>query len=107
VIVDEAFNPNRGRGCYQLNRVHHVDGHTLRVRVYRDSYQVQSTATVGVLTPELTWTVLADQPPEDWWHTTEQAANRTALTAVADRLVDRARAILHRPRRPIPNRRTT
>jgi hypothetical protein len=97
VIVDEAFNPHRGHGCCQLTRIHRLDGHTLRVRVYRDSYAFQSTATVEVLTPALTWTVLADQPPEDWWRDTNHTASRASLSAVADRLINRARTILNPP----------
>jgi hypothetical protein len=45
VIIDETFHQSR-QGCYQLTRVHHVDGHVLRIRVSRDSYDFQSSAVV-------------------------------------------------------------
>jgi len=61
VLIDESFGPT-GRG-YQLTRVHRLGRHTVRVRVTRDFYQFQSLAVAEVLTPALTWTPLAGQPP--------------------------------------------
>jgi hypothetical protein len=50
MIIDETFYEER-QGCYELTRVHHVDGNTVRVRVYRDFYGFQRHAVAEVLTP--------------------------------------------------------
>ena len=39
---------------YRLTQTHHLDGHTIRVRVHRDFYPHQSWAAAEVLTPALT-----------------------------------------------------
>jgi hypothetical protein len=97
VIIDETFHQSR-QGCYQLTRVHHVDGHVLRIRVSRDSYDFQSSAVVEVLTPQRTWTVLATTPSTEWHESTPlYAADPAPLEPIADRLVDRARRILTPP----------
>ncbi|GEM_PF-7112854 len=61
MLVDETFDPS-GSGCYELTRVHHTDGHILRVRVRRDAYAQQSHTVAEVLTEAKTWTVLATSP---------------------------------------------
>jgi len=97
VIVDETFALT-GQG-YRLTRVHHLGEHTLRVRVNRDGYEEQSHAVVEVLTPALTWTQLAAEPTPTWYQATpgrhaRPTPDATALSAVADRLLDRGRRIL-------------
>ncbi|HEX8629367.1 MAG TPA: hypothetical protein VF755_14470 [Catenuloplanes sp.] len=62
MIIDETFYQEHRLGNYDLTRVHHIDGHVLRVRIRRDSYGFQSYALVEVLTPARTWTVLAQTP---------------------------------------------
>jgi hypothetical protein len=98
MIVDETFHQHR-QGCYELTRVHHEDGHVLRVRVHRDSYLFQSSAVVEVLTPERTWTVLATAP---WTQARHEATplfttDPTPLAPIADGLIERARRILTPP----------
>ncbi|MFF0172905.1 hypothetical protein [Micromonospora profundi] len=93
MIVDEVFHQS-GHGTYELTRVHHSDGYVLRVRVYRDSYAKQSTAVAEVLTPLLTWTIIASSPGGGWHRTTPDAA---PLIPVADEVLQRARRIL-----PVP-----
>lgn len=94
--ADRAFHHSR-YGCYQLTRVHHVDGYVLRIRVYRDSYGFQSDAVAEVLTPQRTWTEVATESWTRWYHTTTAEAVEAALTPVADNLLRRARRILHPP----------
>ncbi len=94
MIVDETFDPSRS-GCYELTRVHHADGHILRVRVRRDAYPQQSSAVVEVLTSAKTWTVLTATPPAAWHAGTPyDAATGAPLHPIAERLLVRARAIL-------------
>lgn len=102
MIVDESFDPKHGRGCYSLTQAHHLDGRTLRVRVHRDTYQAQSHAVVEVLTPQMTWTELAEGVSADWWPRTGATPDRAALAIVAGHLVERARAILASPSGPLP-----
>ncbi len=94
MLVDETFDPS-GSGCYELTRVHHADGHILRVRVRRDAYAQQSHAVAEVLTDAKTWTVLATSPQAAWYPGTPYTS-RTAqpLVPIADGLLTRARAIL-------------
>jgi hypothetical protein len=90
MIVDETFYERR-QGCYELTRVHHVDGNTVRIRVYRDFYGFQSHAVAEVLTPDRTWTTLATPPWTQWHESTPLvAADATSLTPVADSLLERA-----------------
>ncbi|MGC9668474.1 hypothetical protein ACNTMW_18200 [Planosporangium sp. 12N6] len=97
VPVDETFHPKR-YGCYELTRVYHVDGHVLRVWIYRDFYDFQSHAVAEVLTPQHTWAVVATAPWTQWHHTTPSAtADAAPLTSVADDLLRRARRILNPP----------
>jgi hypothetical protein len=97
VIIDEMFSQSR-QGCYRLTRVHHVDGHTIQIRVYRDFYGSQSHAVAEVLTTDRTWTTVADTPWTQWHGSTPQfAADPTILIPVADSLLKRARRILTPP----------
>ncbi len=97
MIVDESFGTT-GQ-AYHLTRVHHVGEHTLRVRIHRDAYQHQSHAVVEVLTPSLTWTPLAAEPPSAWHDASPDPYARprpgpAALYPLAERLLHRATAIL-------------
>jgi hypothetical protein len=93
VIVDESFH--RGRHTYTLTRIHHHDGHVLRVEVLRNFYEDQSHATVAVLGAQRTWTVLASAPPSDWHaRTTSHATDARQLIPIADQLARRGRRIL-------------
>jgi hypothetical protein len=98
MLVDQMFHQRR-QGCYELTRIHHADGHVLRVRVYRDSYVLQSSAVVEVLTPQRTWTTLATAPWTQQLHesTPLYAADPTSLASIADGLVERACRILTPP----------
>lgn len=93
MLIDESFD--LGRQSYTLTRIHHLDGHVLRVEVKRDFYGFQSYATVAVLTPQQTWTVLASTPP-DGWHdrTPTKATHAGCLSPIADGLVARGQRIL-------------
>ncbi|WP_435204968.1 hypothetical protein [Micromonospora sp. bgisy143] len=97
MIVDEVFQQG-GHGNYELARVQHADGYVLRVRVHRDSYAKQSTAVAEVLTPLLTWTIIASSPGGDWHRKTPAtSSDTTPLIPVADEVLQRARRIL-----PVP-----
>ncbi|WP_233513952.1 hypothetical protein [Micromonospora craterilacus] len=94
-VVDRSFDISNS-SHYTLTRVHHIDGHVIRVRVRRDYRTYQSSAVAEVLTPALTWTVLARDPmtachPGTRWSTVK---TENVLAAVADKLVARARTIL-------------
>jgi hypothetical protein len=109
IIIDDSFAVTR-QG-YQLTRFYLADGRILRVRVYRDTYQLQSWASAQVLTPVLTWTDLTDAPAARWHPATPTTApDEAPLAPVADALADRATALLiaHRTgqARPQPRRRT-
>lgn len=94
MIVDETFHQS-SPGCYELARIHHHDGHVLRVRICRDSYRAQSSAVVEVLTPQYTWTALATTPAPTWHDRTRgSAADLALLASIADDLVDRVHRIL-------------
>jgi hypothetical protein len=106
VLVDETFHTSR-YGCYELTRAYHVDGHVLRVRVYRDFYARQSYAVAEILTPQHTWTVVATAPGTQWHHTTPSITpDASPLTPVADDLLRRASRILTPPPSPaaLPDR---
>lgn len=80
---------------HQLTRVHRLGGHTVRVRVHRDHYSRNSSATAAVLTPDLTWTELCTDPPSRWHDNTAPVASVDPdLAAVADALLHRAAAVL-------------
>lgn len=93
MIVDDSFGAyDQG---YRLARTYRLGGHTVRVRIRRDFYEMQSHAVVEVLTPALTWTPLADEPAATWHAGTPSAAtSATPLAALAARLRARAAAIL-------------
>jgi hypothetical protein len=105
VIVDDTFHRSR-YGCHHLTRVHHVDGHALRVRVSRRLYDTRSQAGAEILTPQHAWTALASTPCTDRHHATPATTTTAApLTPIADQLLQRARHIVTLPQRP-PRRRT-
>ncbi len=97
--VDSCFDPGTGHH-YQLTVVCRAGEHTVRVRVRRDHYAHQSHAIAEVLTPALTWTVLAHQPTSLWWRDTPNVTrpSASALQPVADAALGRALAVLgHAP----------
>lgn len=102
IIVDERLTS--GPGGYTLTQVRHTAGHTLRVRIRRDHYSDRSYALVEVLTPGLTWTVLAGESATAW-HALLPAAAAAALTTghlqvLANQLIHRAVTILTPPGPP-------
>lgn len=101
--VDVSFGPT-SQG-YRFTRVHRIAGHTVRIRIHRDSYVGQSHAVAAVLTPDMTWTDLVDEPPHAWhtgsplWRAgmADERHEQAALefvTALADSLVHRVAAVL-------------
>ena len=95
--VDESFGTT-GQG-YHLTRVHHVGDYTPRVDIRRDAYARQSHAVVEVLTPALTWTHLAAEPPSSWHAASPSPYGPTKpgpqpLYPLAERLLRRATTIL-------------
>lgn len=97
-LLDEsaAVVPNG----YRLTRVHRTEaGHTVRIRVVRDHYPVQSLAVAEVLNARLEWTELADSS-SSVWHRETPAKVDTKLQAalvlddLAIALLERAVAIL-------------
>ncbi|WKU03432.1 hypothetical protein [Micromonospora sp. HUAS LYJ1] len=94
-VVDRSFG-ERGGG-YDLTEIRRTGGgHRLRVRIHRDPYPRQSHALVEVLTPAMTWTVLADEPISAWYPATPyHSTTPTPLEKLAERLFRRAAAILH------------
>ncbi|MEU6022605.1 hypothetical protein [Micromonospora sp. NPDC047134] len=95
VLVDRSFGV-RGQS-YDLSEIRRTGaGHLLRVRIHRDSYPQQSYARVEVLTPAMTWTDLADEPAAAWHSgTPSRSTTATPLENIAERLFQRAAAILH------------
>ncbi|MFI9643533.1 hypothetical protein ACIG87_26360 [Micromonospora sp. NPDC051925] len=93
-VVDRSFG-ERGGG-YDLTEIRRTgSGHRLRVRIHRDPYPRQSHALVEVLTPAMTWTVLADESPSAWHSATPyRSTSPTPLENLAERLFQRAVAIL-------------
>ncbi|RLK24713.1 hypothetical protein DER29_2644 [Micromonospora sp. M71_S20] len=94
-VVDRSFGAHSAG--YDLSEIRRTDdGHRLRVRIRRDSYQRQSYALVEVLTPGLTWTNLADEPASAWHPATPyRSPTPTPLESFAERLFQRAVVILH------------
>jgi len=95
--VDESFGTT-GQG-YHLTRVHHVCDYTPRVDIRRDAYARQSHAVVEVLTPALTWTHLAAEPPSSRHTSSTSPYGPTKpgpqpLYPLAGRLLRRATTIL-------------
>lgn len=85
-----------------ITRTYHVGQHTVRVRIARDFYLTQSHALAEVLTPQLTWTVLCEQPPHHFFdqtalHGPRAADTQTLLLNLADELANRAARILRVP----------
>jgi len=93
MLIDQQFH--RGRQAYTVHQIHHLDGHVLRVQVERDHYEIQSHATVDVLTPQLTWTPLTFTSA-DTWHARTPIDSTTAapLLPIASNLAERAQRIL-------------
>jgi hypothetical protein len=91
-ILDDSYSPPR-RGCTSLTRTYQLGRHVIRVQVHRDSHDFQSYATADVLTPGLTWTRLAEQPPA-YWHAATASGGQDVLAAVADALRTRVQTIL-------------
>jgi hypothetical protein len=85
----------------RITRIYHCGQHTVRVRIARDFYQTQSHALAEVLTQELTWTMLCEQPPQQFFDQTPlhgpNAATETFLLTLADDLARRAARILRVP----------
>lgn len=105
MLIDETTDTATHH--YRLTQTHHLDGHTIRVRVHRDFYPQQSWAAAEILTPALTWTELATAPASDWHPATPKA--RTAATdgldclrPIADHLTQRAQRLLSTITRPTP-----
>lgn len=85
-----------------ITRIYHVGQHTVRVRIARDFYPTQSHALAEVLTPQLTWTVLCEQPPQHFFDQTalngpKAATTEELLLNLADELANRAARILRAP----------
>ncbi len=94
-LIDSCFDHNTDG--YRLTLAYRsADNHTIRVRVKRNAYVHQSHAIAEVLTPAMTWTTLADQPPSLWWPDTPYRTKATvdALRPVAEAVLQRALAIL-------------
>lgn len=100
MLIDETTDTATHH--YRLTQTHHLDGHTIRVRVHRDFYPHQSWAYAEVLTPALNWTELATAPASDW-HPATPTPTPTARTAtdgldclrpIADHLTQRAQRLL-------------
>lgn len=97
VTVDDAIG--RDEQSYTYHRVAVTGRHTIRARIKRDLHASQSYARAEVLTPELTWTVLAETTPSNWLESTPSPYNRSldviaALGPLTDLLLTRAGAIL-------------
>ncbi len=99
--IDVTFG-GTGQG-YAFTRIHRIAGHTVRIRVRRDTYVDQSVAVAEVLTPGMTWTDLVAEPPNNWhvkgpyWKAGIARGEQAALefaTALADTLVHRVAAVL-------------
>lgn len=85
-----------------IARVYHCGQYTVRVRIARDFYLIQSHALAEVLTPQLTWTVLCQQPPQQFFdqtplHGPTAADTEAHLLKIADELAQRAARILRVP----------
>ncbi|MGH8878814.1 MAG: hypothetical protein ACRD0P_15985 [Stackebrandtia sp.] len=81
---------------YELTRLHRVAGRIVRVRVRRDFYPQQSSATVALLSRDGNWTELTRIPTADWYqHTSYQPDHpRKVLRPVTEELTNRAVALL-------------
>ncbi|WP_412538691.1 hypothetical protein R8Z50_22900 [Longispora sp. K20-0274] len=83
---------------YKLTRVDKLDEHTVRIRVYRDFYRIQSYAVAEVLTPAKTWTNVASSEPSHWHDTVPSHHSATlsdvVLDDIAEQLLRRAATIL-------------
>lgn len=104
-LLDSHFGPY-SQGYELANIVRLDNGLKVRVRVKRDSYEVQSYAKVEVLTPAMTWTEVLTEAPALWHPSTpayrsgyaprpgEAKKAEAALGKVAVRLLDRAAKVL-------------
>lgn len=93
-LVDETTG-TVGRDDELVNRVYRMGTDTVRVRVQRNFYDFQSTATAAILSRERGWVVIAEEPVVTWHHDTR--GRELPLDHVADRLADRAYRILGEP----------
>ena len=85
MLIDETTDTAAHH--YRLTQTHHLDGHTIRVRVHRGLLRHQSWAAAEVLTAALTWTELATAPASDWHPATPRSGLRrpTAWRACGQR----------------------
>lgn len=105
-MIDDDFDADSR--TYTLTRTYQISGqisdrtmmHVVRIRVARNSYANQSSATADVLTADLTWTRIASAAPAGWWASTPLPGNPSrppsaeSLAPVAAALLARAIAIL-------------
>ncbi|GAA4898162.1 hypothetical protein [Streptomonospora salina] len=97
VTLDETTGYDRTQS-YSYTRVADLGGRRVRARIHRDYYPVQSHAVAEVLSDARTWTHLAQADPSGWHADTPDPPSgvdaRRELAPLADRLIDRAAAIL-------------
>ncbi len=100
-VIETTFGRTTNDGP-SITRIYHCGEHTVRVRIARDFYQIQSHALAEVLTPALTWTVLCEQPAQQFFdrtplHGANAAGTEAFLLQLADDLARRAARILSVP----------
>jgi len=90
---------------YTLYRIYNIYSATVRISVERDRDTQQSLAVVEVLNSDRKWTTLADNPPGNWHHDTDDVTTdiNASLGPIADTLLARARAILGPPKAEAPD----
>jgi hypothetical protein len=86
-LIDEISGQG-GRDTAVLTRTFRHGRDIVRVRIRRNFYASQSSATADVLNSDRTWTLIAEVPPGNW-HAAE-----TPMPEVADSLAGRAAKIL-------------
>ena len=95
-IVDEVTNSAGDR--HEVTRIYKIGTDTVRIRMRRDLYPDHSFAVVEVLTTDRKWTQLINEPVWNWYfevNCPDYALDiDTGLHVVADRLYERAAAIL-------------
>jgi hypothetical protein len=100
---------------YQLNRIYKIEigvdakKYKVRVRVKRDSYDIQSYAVAEVFNENSTWTEIVSEAPFNWYLDTKYIASGTTrgmprheiviqvsdqLDRIAERLITRAHTVL-------------
>ncbi|MUL41628.1 hypothetical protein FZ103_10640 [Streptomonospora sp. PA3] len=98
VTIDETAGCARPHS-YTYTRVVDLAGRRVRARIRRDYYAFQSHAVAEVLSDALTWTHLTQVEADDWHGATAEPHARSLdaraeLAPLADRLIERAVAIL-------------